>query len=267
MPQLLVSVRNADEARVALEAGVRIIDVKEPERGPLGAAHPDVVRDVVAAVGARVPVSVACGELLAAPREPGPMPTDHADTGALHGVNFVKWGLAGCGTCADWVGAWRRQLQGRGLEPHSAVHRPTVVAVAYADWRPANAPSPQAVLEGAVRVGCGALLIDTFEKSTSLQRARGLVDWLPTIELARLLADARKSGLLVALAGSLRSEEIPQLVREFQPDVIAVRGAACCGGRAGTLDLTLTRRLARIVHGDALTDVPRPTGAPTLDNR
>ena len=38
MTGLLVSVRSASEARVALAAGVDVIDVKEPNRGSLGAA-------------------------------------------------------------------------------------------------------------------------------------------------------------------------------------------------------------------------------------
>ena len=37
-PQLLVSVRSAEEARAALEGGAALIDVKEPSRGSLGSA-------------------------------------------------------------------------------------------------------------------------------------------------------------------------------------------------------------------------------------
>ena len=40
MAGLLVSVRSADEARTALAGGATVIDVKEPERGPLGRADP-----------------------------------------------------------------------------------------------------------------------------------------------------------------------------------------------------------------------------------
>ncbi|MBY0228781.1 MAG: (5-formylfuran-3-yl)methyl phosphate synthase, partial [Gemmataceae bacterium] len=36
MPGLIVSVRSADEARIALENGADLIDVKEPSRGALG---------------------------------------------------------------------------------------------------------------------------------------------------------------------------------------------------------------------------------------
>ena len=36
----LVSVRSPEEALAALEGGADLIDVKEPSRGPLGAADP-----------------------------------------------------------------------------------------------------------------------------------------------------------------------------------------------------------------------------------
>ncbi len=42
MTKLLVSVRSVDEAEMVLEAGVDLIDVKEPRSGSLGAALPEV---------------------------------------------------------------------------------------------------------------------------------------------------------------------------------------------------------------------------------
>ena len=62
-PGLLVSVRNANEARTALSAGADVIDVKEPNRGPLGAADIGEIAAIVEAVQSRVPVTAAMGEL------------------------------------------------------------------------------------------------------------------------------------------------------------------------------------------------------------
>ena len=64
MTRLLVSVRSLDEARVALEAGVDLIDLKEPARGPLGAVDLEVVEAVSQFVASRVPTSTALGELI-----------------------------------------------------------------------------------------------------------------------------------------------------------------------------------------------------------
>ena len=50
MTKLLVSVRDAAEARLAVEAGVDLIDVKEPSAGPLGAAAAETLAEIAAAV-------------------------------------------------------------------------------------------------------------------------------------------------------------------------------------------------------------------------
>ena len=60
--RLLVSVVSATEARRALAGGADIIDVKDPAEGALGAPSPRVLSEVVAAVGAAAPVSVALGD-------------------------------------------------------------------------------------------------------------------------------------------------------------------------------------------------------------
>ena len=44
---LLVSVRSADEADAALAGGADLIDCKEPARGPLGVAEPEVVAAIL----------------------------------------------------------------------------------------------------------------------------------------------------------------------------------------------------------------------------
>ena len=47
MTRLLVSVRSAAEAEAALLGGADVIDVKEPDRGPLGRADDAVIAAVV----------------------------------------------------------------------------------------------------------------------------------------------------------------------------------------------------------------------------
>ena len=62
MSGLLISVRDAEEAHVALSTGVNLIDIKEPSRGSLGRADWAVVTETVRQVAGRVPVSVAMGD-------------------------------------------------------------------------------------------------------------------------------------------------------------------------------------------------------------
>lgn len=67
MTRLLISVSTAAEACLALAAGADIVDGKDAAAGPL-AALPDVtLRDIVAAVAGRVPVSATIGDWPAEP--------------------------------------------------------------------------------------------------------------------------------------------------------------------------------------------------------
>lgn len=236
---LLVSVRSADEARIALEGGAEVIDVKEPTRGSLGAADAAVVDAVVAAVGGRAPVSVAGGELLA--REAW-----HGDS---IGVTYAKVGLAGCGVVADWRGRWR--AANARLPAHIAP-----VAVAYADWRRAVAPPPDDVLAEAIRLGCPAVLVDTWDKS-----AGGLFDhWSPG-DVAWFCRQTRTCGLAIVLAGSLRIASLDAAVR-CAPNLIAVRGAACDGDRNGPISAARIRAVRlRLKRASAASERPGE-GAP-----
>lgn len=215
MARLLVSVRSAPEARAALAGGAAIIDVKEPDRGPLGRAHVATWRAVRAAVPARTPVSVALGEL----RDWGHPPT-RPD---YDGIAYRKLGLAGAGR--HWQNDWAAVRRAPG---------PGWIAVAYADWEAAGSPRPDEVLEAAIETGCAGLLIDTWDKR---QRAEPgpLPDWIER---------ARGAGLLVALAGGLDEDALRRLA-PLRPDVFAVRGAACTGGdRLAAIDPHRVARLA-----------------------
>ncbi len=226
MTGLLVSVRNAREARIACLAGADLIDVKEPANGALGAAAIETIREVVEAVGGRVPVSAALGELL-----------DESALGSnlpKSGVSYAKFGLAGCDHVRDWRERWSTAL-GR-LPP--AVQP---VAVAYADWRQACAPRPAAVLAQARSNGCKAVLIDTFDKVTG-----DLFSHVTDVELADFLESARSSKLLVVLAGSLTVATIPRAL-SLAPDYVAVRGAACLGPREATIDSGKVTALRNLV--------------------
>lgn len=231
MTQLLVSVRDADEAAIALASGVALIDVKEPNRGALGGADVETIRAVVDRIAGAAPVSVALGELTS--DQPQPAPQDIP----RQGIAFAKIGLAGCAADSLWQQRWADVTQRLPLAT-------VPVAVTYADWQAAAAPSPPEVLSAALTVGCGAVLIDTFDKQhgalTDLWRPRDLADYVHSI---------RQLGMLSVLAGSLCERTIP-LVLPLQPDYVAVRGAACRGKRTGTIDSGTIRVLVDLVSGD-----------------
>jgi uncharacterized protein (UPF0264 family) len=214
MAKLLVSVRNATEAEVALAGGADLIDVKEPARGPLGAADAATIRAVADQVAERAPISAALGELLDGQR---------IDAWPGKSVRFAKYGLAGCGLCDDWTERWRAAL--------AALPRQVVpVAVVYADWEAAAAPAPLEVISRAPGVGCGAVLIDTFDKTR-----RSVLQRVEPAELAAWVAEVRAAGLLAVVAGGLGERDIAPILA-LEPDYVGVRGAACVGDRGGSLD-------------------------------
>jgi len=219
--QLLVSVRSVTEAEAALAGGASLIDVKEPARGSLGRADDAVIAEVIRFVASRRPVSAALGELI---DNPAPF--------AGTGLSYAKWGLAGWGE----DDSWRRELKAaaKRLQETDATCR--AVAVAYADWRRAQAPPPEMVAAFVREHRWQAFLIDTWHKDGTT-----LLDWLSLAEADRL---CRAGGVRVALAGSLGLGEVATL-RVVEPDWFAVRGAVCRGGRRGdTVDANAVRRLA-----------------------
>jgi uncharacterized protein (UPF0264 family) len=226
-----VSVRNAAEAGAALAGGADLIDVKEPKRGPLGAADARTLAAVVAAVAGRRPVSAALGEL----RESfwkGPP--------ALPGLAYVKWGLAGFRRHVAPLWQWELTCAVRRLaEVHPSCR---AVAVAYADWERALAPPPDEVLALAAELRLGAFLLDTWGKDGTT-----LLDWLQAAEVGRLCERGRSAGLPVAVGGALGPAQLAALAAA-RPDWFAVRGAACRNGdRSARVEAGRVRQLAELL--------------------
>ena len=230
IPRLLVSVRNALEAQTVLQVGCAIIDVKEPDHGPLGMASLEVCGEVAEAVAqwnlqskSHCAVSLALGD--APDWESG-----KTDVG-LPAVDYVKLGTAGLrGT--DWPRRWRAAFSKIGVA--AGTQR---VIVAYADWQSVRAPDPRDVAMRALELGCRGMLIDTWGKSGG-----SVFDFLSRDELRAISDTARSNELWFALAGGLRLESLAD-VASLQPDVIGIRGAACLRGRReSVIDADTLRR-------------------------
>ncbi len=234
MTGLLVSVRDANEAQQALAGGADVIDVKEPARGALGAADPEVWNDVRQTIPSNVPLSVALGELA------DNAIAEHAR--CVQNIQYAKVGLAGCLELADWQRRWEQVL---ALLPAETER----VAVGYADHRAARAPDPLAVLRAAPAANCRTLLLDTFEKHQG-----DLFEHLDDDQLTLLARECQISGIALALAGSLRLTSIARAL-SFAPALVAVRGAACLGDRNGTVCRRLVKRLKRRITANSEDDL------------
>jgi (5-formylfuran-3-yl)methyl phosphate synthase len=227
MAGLLVSVRDEIEAAAAVLGGARIIDVKEPSRGPLGRSDPGAWIAVRRVVPSSNPMSIALGELIDLERDR----TAFASEG-LEGIGFRKVGLAGLAGDPDWPRRWSRLI--------SAWTGPPWVAVAYADHERADAPDPDQVIDAALdHPSCMGLLVDTWAKGPASPLE-------PSAAWQERLGRARAGGLLVALAGGLSESDLLRLA-PLAPDLFAVRGAACREGhRLGPIDPERVARLARL---------------------
>jgi uncharacterized protein (UPF0264 family) len=218
---LLVSVRSLEEARAAVEGGCTVLDVKEPTRGPLGMADPDVVRDVVRYGADRgVVCSMALGEVV-----------EWADRRVSDweplGIDFAKLGLSGVSGVSDTAVAddsWDWRANWCGLRERLVGPRQWI-AVAYADGAQCGAPELDDVVTAAIETGCAGVLIDTWDKTGG-----SLTDWLSCSRLRAVRESTDEAGLLLALAGKVSLKNLAE-VMDVRPDLVAVRGAVCREGR------------------------------------
>ena len=214
-PGLLASVATLDEMRMALAAGVDIIDLKNPAAGALGAWAPEALADAVAlwhAAGAPGSLSATVGDH---PLDPDVLRAAAARTAAT-GVPLVKIGFA--------LG------EGADLPPVLDALRPLardtrLIAVLFADQAPDLAAVPL-----FAAAGFHGVMLDTADKASG-----GLLAHLPPETLARFVSLARSEGLLTGLAGSLKIADIAPLAA-LRPHYLGFRGALCAEGRTSALD-------------------------------
>jgi uncharacterized protein (UPF0264 family) len=233
--RLLVSVRAAAEVVPALAGGADIIDAKEPAHGSLGPVSAQVLQEIAALVPPTIPLSVALGDFRAveAARD-----TVRASLAVLDGVPrraplYLKLGFSGERSPAIVAAVIAAAIERAAAAPD----RPIIVPVAYVDHGNAGSPEPEAVLSAGVAAGARAFLLDTW-----LKDGRGLLSWTNPHRLRALAAAARSAGMLVAVAGSLDADSAELVQRHA--DVLGVRGAACRGGREGSVDAERVRGLA-----------------------
>ena len=228
--RLLVSVRSAAEVAAAVTGGADIVDAKEPAMGSLGAVSGRVLREIALSVPAGVPLSIALGE-------PKDVAALEAAMAVLQGLTprlsrvYVKIGLSAAGDGAEALLPALVDLASR------TPIRPSVVAVAYADYVAAGAPAPETVARLAAAAGADGVLLDTWGKDGG-----DLLHHLAEPVLHAWIGQVRAAGLLVALAGSLSIKGV-RAVAELPADIVGVRGAACVGGRTGVVS---ERRVAEL---------------------
>jgi uncharacterized protein (UPF0264 family) len=201
MTGMLASVNSIAEAVLVFNAQVDIIDLKQPERGALGALDTDLVRQIVAEIAGRCPVSATVGDL--------PMQPDivfNAVKAMAHtGVDYVKIGFFPDG---DWYATVEKLA---ALTPKTAL-----IAVLFAD-----AQHDFAIISVLQQAGFTGVMLDTMDKQKG-----SLTQVMTHTDIAKFVALAKQYSLLCGLAGSLRLDDIATLM-SYQADYLGFRGALC----------------------------------------
>lgn len=234
--KLLVSPINEYEALEAVAGGADIIDVKNPAEGSLGANFPWIIRRVREVVPREVEVSATVGDV---PFKPGTVALA-ALGAAVNGVDYVKVGLYGVSKFEDAVYLSMQVVRAvREFSP-----RVKVVIAGYADAGRVGAIDPFLVPMVVEEAEADVVMVDTAVKD-----GLSLVDLWGEEGVIRFVSLAKDRGLSVALAGSLRKEELPLIARSGA-DIVGVRRAACDGGdrMRGRITSSKVRELVAVIR-------------------
>jgi uncharacterized protein (UPF0264 family) len=201
MTKMLASVLNQREMTLAMETGCDIIDLKNPHAGALGALSYETIRTLTSFADGQCPISATVGDL---PADPQQMSQAVRKTGEC-GVDYVKIGFFtedNLQPCLDAIAELSQTY--------------SLVAVLFADRAPMLTR-----LSLFARAGFKGVMLDTAGKGGG-----GLLDHLDLHSLGQFVEQAHDQGMFCGLAGSLRLEDIPQLL-PLDADYLGFRGALC----------------------------------------
>jgi (5-formylfuran-3-yl)methyl phosphate synthase len=201
MTQLLISVKNVEESRVARYAGVDLIDLKDPSVGALGALDVDIVQQIVQEVNGSALIRATVGE-------------GHATVDALMqdialyaslGVDIVKIAFSELFQQPNFFAEIER-LARQGIK---------VVVVFFADQ-----PLDFGLLVKLQKNGFYGAMLDTQSKQLSL------LDVQSMDALKHFIVVCEQHKLFSGLAGSVNKAHIDVLLT-ISPSFIGMRGGVC----------------------------------------
>ncbi|MGZ4950677.1 MAG: (5-formylfuran-3-yl)methyl phosphate synthase [Halobacteriota archaeon] len=238
--QVLISPKDEFEAKAAVNGGADIIDVKNPDEGSLGANFPWVIRQIRNLVPDSIEVSATIGDF---PHLPGSASLA-ALGAAVSGADYVKVGLKGSKTRDEALFLMRHVT--RAVKEYNINAK--VVLAGYADYHRAKTLDPFLLPEVARRAGCHVVMVDTFIKDGTR-----LFYFMDEASCARFIEKGHDQDLEVALAGSIKMQDIPTLKR-IGADIIGIRGAVCSRGDrlAGTIQAENVKAVMDIAKNSSM---------------
>ena len=202
MTGMLASVTSVKEAEIVLNAGVDIIDIKNPHEGALGALDINAVKDIVRFVNHKCITSATIGDI----DSNDPMFLNYIDNMAETNVDYVKVGLFDTKPSSSFMRDIINAVN-KGIK---------IVVVLFAEnYQGLDAVRP------IMQAGITGIMLDTKDK-----QSQNLCSVLSEKELIEFIGMAKKYNLLTGLAGSLSFGDIPKLL-EINSDYLGFRGALC----------------------------------------
>jgi len=206
MTGMLASVNSLQEAQLALDAEVDIIDLKQPSKGALGALEINLIKTIVTAINGVCPISATIGDLPMQPDSVFKAVDDMVNTG----VDYVKIGFFPDG---DWLATLQK------LHSHTDLwqqQRTGLIAVLFADTQP-----DLTILSTLKNSGFKGVMLDTMDKQKG-----SLTQVMAPVTITQFVKLTRQHQLLCGLAGSLKADDIAKLM-PLNPDYLGFRGALC----------------------------------------
>lgn len=199
--QLLISVKNCEEALLAASAEVDVIDLKDPNIGAVGALSLRETEKILQVLDGRALVSATVGVGHATLTELVGDIQKRADLG----VDIVKIAVSPLFDEADFYSEMQT-LTKQNIK---------LVALLFADV------TLDAQLLAKLKMASfyGAML-DTQDKHISL------VDLKPKYFLNEFVRDCEQNNLISGLAGSLKPQDV-EILQEISPTFIGFRGGVC----------------------------------------
>ncbi len=224
MTKLLVSVKNVQEAQIALEASADFIDLKDPSVGALGSLDDRICSEVVQLVKKKIVISATVGE--------GHNDADellsYIDTKSAIGIDVIKLPINQFFDDTEFVG----QLKLRAMEMNTKF-----VAVMFADEL-----VDLTLIAMLANTGFYGVMLDISNKQSHLLSS------VDSNTINAFVKKCKKHNLIAGLAGSLRIADVKLLV-SYRASYIGFRSGVCENNiRNNTVTFSLINTLRTMLY-------------------
>ena len=117
-----------------------------------------------------------------------------------------------------------------------------MVIAAYSDYARLNTISPYEISPLVAATGADIAMVDT-----GIKDGKSTFDFMNEEALTAFYQKNHELGIMTAIAGSIRFEDLPTLKR-INPDIIGVRGMVCGGDRNSQIRRELVEKALKMVR-------------------